>query len=70
MLNYVNRIRALVYVLGVLVIGITSCNVLDAEMYDHFSKKRDRRNDRNDFYPPDLIPHPHLPQPPPPKNDC
>ena len=62
MLKYIDRIRFIVYAMGVLAIGITSCNLLDAEMFNHFAKKG-KDKDRKDFCPPDLVPHPNLPQP-------
>ena len=73
MLKFVNSIRFVVYVVGILAIGITSCTVLNAEMKERFPHTGDRKirfDDRKDFWPPDLIPHPHLPQPEPRPDNC
>lgn len=62
--KFINKIRFLVYGIGIIVLLIYGCTPCFAEMHNIFSKKKkDHGKDRKEFWPPDLIPHPHLPQP-------
>lgn len=61
-MRYINRIRFSVYAIGITALLLSGCTPCSAEMYNHFAKKG-KDKDRKDFCPPDLVPHPNLPQP-------
>lgn len=70
--DWVWKMRTAVFIIAILIVAVTSCVSCSRKKDDEekeVSMKKHLANPRLAFWPPDVIPHPHLPNPEPSPTD-